>query len=485
ERRFVELGSRIEKDEFGLIRTFQVSGTTDQPQVIEVPVSISANGPRTFVLREKRDVKRDHEWYTATVKETKVGPPPALWIDWVEWEGPMPQQSTVENLQRIEPEKRRADVERGHLRSKFLNEQYAKWKAAGGDEARLKEFGFIDKSHAEFSKIVWESNNRWFQQYLDRPLSKTGLYLDNTVNETSEYAVDLPADLATGDYLMRVNIGRVPDMPAERSHLMFVEASPIDKDDRTLLATRQVAATLEKPEVVELPFKVRPGGPRKFILMEKRPLKKEGISLPGRTRLIKDARQRDPALWIDWIEVKGPLQAADSMSILAGKSADARDIIERFALRAFRDNPPQPGYIDKLVNLFEARLKAGDPFEQAIREPLGVVLASPRFLYLAEPGGAGRPGKLTPRELATRLSYFLWSAPPDETLLALARDGQLARPEVLAAQVNRMIDSGKSREFVTGFTNQWLGMERLDFFQFNTQLYRDFDESTKAAARLE
>lgn len=488
ERRFVELGSRIEKDEFGLIRTFQVSGTTDQPQVIEVPVSISANGPRTFVLREKRDVKRDHEWYTATVKETKVGPPPALWIDWVEWEGPMPQQSTVENLQRIEPEKRRADVERGHLRSKFLNEQYAKWKAAGGDEARLKEFGFIDKSHAEFSKIVWESNNRWFQQYLDRPLSRTGLYLDNTVNETSEYAVDLPADLATGDYLMRVNIGRVPDMPAERSHLMFVEASPIDKDDRTLLATRQVAATLEKPEVVELPFKVRPGGPRKFILMEKRPLKKEGISLPGRTRLIKDARQRDPALWIDWIEVKGPLQAADTRSILAGKpgeAGDARDIIERFALRAFRDNPPQPGYIDKLVKLFEARLKAGDPFEQAIREPLGVVLASPRFLYLAEPGGAGRPGKLTPRELATRLSYLLWSAPPDETLLALARDGELTKPGVLAAQVNRMIDSGKSREFVTGFTNQWLGMERLDFFQFNTQLYRDFDESTKAAARLE
>ena len=494
DRHFVELGSRIEKDEFGLIKTFQITGTTEQPQVIEVPVSISANGPRTFALREKRNVKQDHEWYTASVKETKVGPPPALWIDWVEWEGPIPRQPPVAKVERVEPEKRRAEVERGHLRSKYLNEQYAKWKAAGGDEARLKEFGFTDKSHAEFGKAVWDGNNRWFQQYLDRPLSKTGLYLDNTVNETSEFAVDLPPDIATGDYVLRVKIGRVPDMPTERSHLMLVEASPIDKDDRTLLNTKQITATTDRPEVVELAFKVRPGGPRKFILMEKRSLKKEAISLPGRTRLMQDAKQRDPALWIDWIEYEGPLNPSNPSApppILASQtrdSAGARQIFEAFARRAFRDNPPQPGYIDKLVKLFETRLKAGDPFETAIREPLSVVLASPRFLYLAEPGetkASNQPIRLNSRELASRLSYFLWSAPPDETLLALARGGELDRPEVLAAQVDRMIDSEKSREFVNGFTHQWLGMERLDFFQFNTQLHRDFDESAKAAARAE
>ena len=249
ERHFVALGSRKAGDEdFTLMQTYQISGTTDAPQVIEVPVSITANGPRTFVLREKRDVKLDHELFTTAQKASGLGPPSALWIDWVEWEGPIVKQAPVAKVERIEPEKRRADVERGHLRFKYLNEQYAKWKAAGGDEKRLKDFGFTDRSHAEFSKYVWGQNNRWFQQYLDWPLSKSGLYLDNTVNETSEFAVDLPPDQASGDYVMRVKIGRVPDMPAERAFLTFVEASPIDKDDRTFLANKQITATLDQPE---------------------------------------------------------------------------------------------------------------------------------------------------------------------------------------------------------------------------------------------
>ena len=495
ERHFVELGSRKEKDEFSLMQTFQISGSTDEPQIIEVPVSITAVGPRTFVLREKRDVKLDHEIYTAAQKATGVGPPSALWIDWVEWEGPLVKQLPVAKIQHIEPELRRAEVERSHLRYKFLNEQYGKWKAAGGEEAKLKDFGFTDKSHAEFAKVVWEQNSRWFQQYLDWPLSKTGLYLDNTVNETSEYAIDLPSNIETGDYMMRVKIGLVPGMPAERAFLSFVEASPIDKDDRTFLSNKQITADISKPEIIELPFKVRPGGARKFILMEKRPLKKETISLPGRTRAITDAKQRDPVLWIDWIEYEGPLVASDSRAktipvVFENKNSasdrdHARKIIESFAVRAFRDKVPKPEYIEKLVKIFDMRVKAGDKFDTALKEPLSVVLATPHFLYLSEPAEDKNPRSLTPLEFASRLSYFLWSAPPDETLLALARSGDLMKPDVLALQVDRMIESSKSREFVNGFTHQWLRMDRLDFFQFNTQLYRDFDESTKAAARSE
>ncbi len=492
ERHFVALGSRKAGDEdFTLMQTFQISGTTDAPQIIEVPVSLTADGPRTFVLRERRDVKLDHELFITAQKATGVGPPSALWIDWVEWEGPLVKQAPVAKVERIEPEKRRADVERGHLRFKYLNEQYAKWKAAGGDEKRLKEFDFTDKSHAEFAKAVWDGNNRWFQQYLDRPLSKTGLYLDNTVQETCEHAIDLPADLATGDYVMRVKIGRVPDMPAERAFLSFVEASPIDKDDRTFLANKQITATLDQPEVVELPFKILPGGTRKFILMEKRPLKKEAISLPGRTRQITDAKQRDPVLWIDWIEWEGPLQKHGDQSSAqpvlfanadaAGEHEHARRVIEKFAVRAFRDKKPTPAFIDKLAVLFDARRKAGDAFEVAIREPLSVVLASPSFLYLSEPGEEKKPRQLTGAELASRLSYFLWSAPPDDELLK----ADLTKPEVIAREVDRLIASPKADEFVSGFVHQWLGMERLDFFQFDTKQFRDFDESAKAAARRE
>ncbi|MBU6180274.1 MAG: DUF1592 domain-containing protein, partial [Verrucomicrobia bacterium] len=420
------------------------------------------------------------------------------WIDWVEWEGPF-RKSTVKTLtttQRIQPESRRADVERGHLRYKYLNEQYAKWQAAGADEARLKEFDFTDKSHAEFAKVVWDQNNRWFQQYLDRPLSRTGLYLDNTVQETSEHAVDLPADLATGDYVMRVKIGRVPGMPEERAFLSFVEASPIDKDDRTFLSNKQITAPIDAPEVVELPFRIRPGGPRKFILMEKRPLKKEAISLPGRTRQIEDPKQRDPVLWIDWIEWEGPVAGPGSQTdvppVLFPGETEARAVLERFAARAFRGKTPSAAYLDKLTALHDARVKSGDSFDKAIREPLSVILASPGFLYIQEvgtnesghsnyPTHSPVPIPLSQPELASRLSYFLWSAPPDDALL----EADLTDPGALAREVDRLIASPKADEFVSGFVHQWLHLDRLDFFQFDTKQFRDFDESAKAAARRE
>jgi hypothetical protein len=163
----------------------------------------------------------------------------------------------------------------------------------------------------------------------------------------------------------------------------------------------------------------------------------------------------------------------------------ARAVLERFAERAFRGQKPAADYLDRLVSLFEARAAAGDQFETAIRVPLSVLLASPGFLYLNEPGAEQKPRALSAWEMASRLSYFLWSAPPDGTLLDLARTGELLEPAVSTAQVDRMLDDPRSRDFVQGFVHQWLRIDRLDFFQFNPRLYRDFDESTKAAARNE
>ena len=117
--------------------------------------------------------------------------------------------------------------------------------------------------------------------------------------------------------------------------------------------------------------------------------------------------------------------------------------------------------------------------------PLSIILASPGFLYLNEPNDADDRRQLTDRELAVRLAYFLWSAPPDRELLELAKQQKLSQPETLRQQVDRMIADERSNEFVAGFVHQWLDMERLDFFQFDTRLYRDFDESTRSAAREE
>jgi len=497
ERHFVQVGSRAKEVEFSLLNTFQISGTTKSPQVIEMPITLTAEGPRSFVLRERRDIKGDHAWYTAEQTKTGVGPPPALWVDWVEWEGPVTNQiqQSVAKFQHIEVEARSMEVGRIHERSRLMKQKYDQWKTSGGDVNRLKEFGFNDKDHAEFHRIVWEQNNRWFQQYMEWPKSKSGLYLDNTVNETSEYAIDLPGDATPGEYVMRVRIGKIPNMPTERAFLSFVQASPIDKDDRTFLANRQIMADIEKPEIIELPFRVVPNGPRKFILMEKRPLKKGDISLPGATRLIKDSKQRDPVLWIDWIEWEGPMMPNPLQNvgkqILFAKSSDkneheyASEILEKFASKAFRGKPVNKEFVSRLLGIFTQRRKAGDSFEASLKDPLSVILASPYFLYLVEPSAENSGRKLTSVELASRLSYFLWSAPPDDSLLALARSGEIQNQEVLLREVDRMIADPKSTEFVHGFVHQWLGMDRLDFFQFDTKLFRDFDESTKAAARKE
>jgi hypothetical protein len=163
----------------------------------------------------------------------------------------------------------------------------------------------------------------------------------------------------------------------------------------------------------------------------------------------------------------------------------ARDIIARFALRAFRDKSPGDPYMDKLMALYDARRKAGESFEKALKTPLSVILASPGFLYLAEPNAEKSARPLNANELAVRLSYFLWSAPPDDTLLGLARTGDLKKPELLAREVDRMLASPKADEFVRGFVHQWLGLARLDFFQFDTKQHRDFDDSTKSASRQE
>ena len=104
---------------------------------------------------------------------------------------------------------------------------------------------------------------------------------------------------------------------------------------------------------------------------------------------------------------------------------------------------------------------------------------------MKEQGQNGAPRALDDLELAVRLSYFLWSSPPDSQLLELAKKKQLRDPVVLRAQVDRLIQDRRAHNFVSGLAHQWLDMKRLDFFQFDVARHREFDESTRAAAREE
>jgi hypothetical protein len=261
----------------------------------------------------------------------------------------------------------------------------------------------------------------------------------------------------------------------------------------------QVTGTIEAPQIIEFPVELRSDMPQEFAVQEKQPNN-------GNLKVLWDEHNKlkkengyghPPAIWIDWVELEGPLPKAGTKSGLVRTLADnvigpqeseserARKILSEFSLTAFRQVKPAPKFIDQLLALFKTRRTAGEPFEVAIRTPLSVILASPGFLYLHEPSDEKQRRNLTDRELAIRLAYFLWSAPPDAQLLALAEKNTLHTPATLRQQVSRLLADPRSDEFVSGFVHQWLHMERLDFFQFDTKLHREFDESVRASARRE
>jgi hypothetical protein len=155
------------------------------------------------------------------------------------------------------------------------------------------------------------------------------------------------------------------------------------------------------------------------------------------------------------------------------EQACATQIVTRLATRAFRGDV-DPAELPRLMHLYDAGRKSGN-FETGIRRALAGILASPNFLYRVDGGTPasepGAPRELTGLELASRLSFFLWSSVPDDELIAAASSGKLREPDVLRQQVRRMLASRKSEALVTSFAFQWLNVPRLDEITPDPRIY--------------
>ena len=172
-------------------------------------------------------------------------------------------------------------------------------------------------------------------------------------------------------------------------------------------------------------------------------------------------------------------------------SAEARpcaeEIIGRLGAQAFR-RALTPGELDNLMMFFE---EGGEPggFEMGIRTALQAILASPDFVFRFEERPSdvepGESYRIDDRDLASRLSFFLWSRPPDSELMSVAERGELSDPEVLERQVRRMLEDPRSEALGPRFAGQWLRLEDLDKVHPDRLLYPDFHQQLADGMRLE
>lgn len=198
-----------------------------------------------------------------------------------------------------------------------------------------------------------------------------------------------------------------------------------------------------------------------------------------------------PVLYVDWLEIEGPYYETwppHSHQLIMGVQANqpvdervaAKEIIERIMRRAYR-RPVSEAEVNQKLQLFTDVRPQADSFIAALKMPLTAILVSPHFLYLAEPPVTGsaveRRGahQLNDYQLASRLSYFLWSSMPDDELFQLAASGKLREHAVLLSQVDRMLADSKSHALTENFAGQWLGLREVGANPPAADLYPRYD----------
>ena len=169
------------------------------------------------------------------------------------------------------------------------------------------------------------------------------------------------------------------------------------------------------------------------------------------------------------------------------ETACAERIVSAFARRAYRRPVVAADWAKPLKFYHEAKEAGG--FEAGIGSALSAVLVSPEFLFRIERDPADVAPETTypisDVELASRLSFFLWSSIPDEELLGIAQRGELHRPKVLESQVRRMLADPRSISLVENFAAQWLHLRNLESFTPDLRLFPDFDDNLREAFRRE
>ena len=194
---------------------------------------------------------------------------------------------------------------------------------------------------------------------------------------------------------------------------------------------------------------------------------------------------RDRNLVVMSVAILGPDGSAVMPSAIlppGSTIAELRPILARFAARAFR-RPAKPEEVDRLVALAKQAVADGESLERGVQLAVTACLVSPSFLFRVEldPTSPASKHDISQYELASRLSYFLWSSMPDAELTDLASRGELAKSGTLQSQVRRMLASPKAQALSENFAAQWLQLRKLQTIGLDTNQFPEFSEKLRAS----
>jgi hypothetical protein len=204
---------------------------------------------------------------------------------------------------------------------------------------------------------------------------------------------------------------------------------------------------------------------------------------------------------LDKVTIEGPFHATRSENApsrvkvftckpasVREETACARSILASLARRAYR-GPVSDADLTRLLDFYAKERASGGDFDAGIEGALRFLLVHPRFLYRVERDpekpAAGSIYRISDLELASRLSFFIWSSIPDEELLAVATAGRLQNPAVLERQVRRMLKDERARALGSNFAGQWLYLRNLRGLQPDADVFPDFDHNLREALQRE
>ena len=191
-----------------------------------------------------------------------------------------------------------------------------------------------------------------------------------------------------------------------------------------------------------------------------------------------------PYVFVDWIEIEGPLTGPwptksmvdffpNGYEKSAKDESEAKRVLSKLITKAFR-RPMKSGELDDYISLFNKQKAQGNDFIEALKVCFTAVLCSPDFLYIFEPNQSNKKRQLNDYELASRLSYFLWSSMPDNELFKKASQGKLNDKAFLSKEVDRLLGDHKSDRFYDGFVSEWLMIHEFDNFEPDKYIYKEF-----------